>query len=261
LKRRSFATDTTIVLTTLFALTACGSSGSSSNAKSLQRVDTLLDRIEAVHVHSELSMERMHDAVDTLYLLASPDFTGEAVEVFGQYVKAVDESEEQADDLRLAVASMERSADIVFEQWAIDLQSFSNAKMRQRSRTRLEETHERYDAIKSSIKPALSAYDILNVGLRDQAVFLGHDLNRDALADVGEELRTMSKLVSELDGRFDSTQAAAEAYIASRSLPGQMDLVESDNAGDGQPEPVQRKKPVAPKKKTSGKKAAGGGGN
>ena len=75
----------------------------------------------------------------------------------------------------------------------------------------------------------MAAYDILNIGLRDQAVYLGHDLNNDSLSDVSDEMRAMSKLVTELDGRFDSTQAAAEAYIHSRALPGQM---EGDVAGE-----------------------------
>jgi hypothetical protein len=259
LKRRSSAASTAIVLTTLAALTACSSSGNKGNAKSLRRVDQLLDHIESVHVNSELSMERMHDAIDTLYLLAAPDFDGDAVDVYGQYVKAVDESEEQADELRDSVAAMQRSSDVVFEQWAVDLQSFSNAKMRQRSRSRLEATRERYDAIDDSVGPAKSAYDILNIGLRDQAVFLGNDLNRDALAEVGAELRTMSKLVSELDGRFDSTQAAAEAYITSRSLPGQLEVVETQK--ETPPSTLKKKKQTTGKKRTGGKKAAGGGGS
>jgi hypothetical protein len=260
LKRRSYAKNTAIVLTTVVLLTACGSSGKNKNARSLKRVDRLLDRIEAVHVNSELSMERMHDAMDTLYLLASPDFQGDAVEVYSQYVLAVDESEDQAEDLRDAFDDMQSSSEVVFDQWAVDLQSFSNAKMRQRSRKRLETTRERYDAIEDAIEPAQSAFDILNICLRDQAVFLGNDLNRDALAAVGEELRAMSKLVSELDGRFDSAQAAAEAYIASRSLPGQLEVVGADK--DDAPRPTTKKKRQGNgKKRTGGKKAAGGGGS
>jgi len=259
LKRRSFVKNTAIVLTTVVALTACGSSGKNNNSKNLKRVDRLLDHIEAVHVNTELSMERMHDAMDTLYLLASPDFDGDAVEVYGQYVKAVDASEEQADELRDAFEDMEHSSEVVFDQWAVDLQSFSNAKMRQRSRSRLASTRERYDAIADAVEPAQSAYDILNIGLHDQAVYLGNDLNRDSLADVAEELRAMSKLVSELDGRFDTAQAAAETYITSRSLPGQLEVVETERAVEQQ-RPTSKKKGGG-KKRTGGKKAAGGGGS
>jgi len=77
LKPRSFGQNTAIGLTTLVLLTACVNSGKDKNSKSLKRVDRLLDRIEAVYVNSELSAERMHDAVDRLYLLASPDFEGD----------------------------------------------------------------------------------------------------------------------------------------------------------------------------------------
>ena len=154
------------------------SSFSGKKRDGLVRVDELLEKIEQVHVETEVSKESVRESMRTLRTLVAPDFGGDALESYESFVKAIEKSEGQAAALRKSVEPMEKTAEQVFADWAKSLESFSNAEMRERSQLRLENTRERYEAIVSAVEPAQWAYDALNRTLRDHALFLSHDFKR-----------------------------------------------------------------------------------
>ncbi len=182
-------------------------------------VNELVSTIERVYVDSEAAKERAHGAVNSLRAIVASDFQGDAVTAYGEFMTAIENSEEQADKLRDSIEDMKDSSDPVFDQWADDLKDISSVELRQRSRNRLMETRERYHAIVAAAEPALESYDAVNHSLRDHALFLGNDLNPVAVSEIQGEARALAKRVSELDGEFDACLKAARAYVESAALP------------------------------------------
>lgn len=189
-------------------------------SETLRRVNDLHDRIERVHVETELSMESMHTALRSLEGMVSPAFQGDALSAFGELERALESSEDQARTLASAVKAMQDSASAVFDPWAADLERFSNAEMRRRSQLRLEATHQRYEAIAAAVKPALWQYSAVNSALRDCIVFLGFDLNSASLGAIRDDLAALQREAAELDLEFEATLDAAEDYLRSAALPG-----------------------------------------
>lgn len=218
---RTFAQSFAVVALTVTGVTACASS--SKGGASLKNVDDLLIEVEHVHMDAELSMERMHDAIDTLHILVSPNFTGNPVDAYADFLESVDFSEDQAEDLRLSVDSMEDAADDVFGQWAEDLTTFTSAALRKRSQIRLEETRDRYGDILAAVEPALWGYDSLNLGLRDYAVFFGHDFNMASVSELEADVRALTDQADELASRFNQCLAAAQTYVRSSAMPGNLE--------------------------------------
>jgi len=190
-------------------------------------VDKLVARIERVHVESELSKQRVKTAVDLLQVIVSPEFAGDPILAYADFVAAVERSEQQAEVFRDQISPMKSSANKVYDQWQEDLGVFTNPGMRARSQERLAETRARFDAIVASVEPTADAFDTFNDTLRDHVLFLEHDFNPAAVTAIGGEVRSLSEHSTALGSSLDVCMATTQAYVRSTALPGE--LVASKN--------------------------------
>ena len=205
------------VVLPLISLTACGVF--TEEDATINKVDDLVGRIEKVHVESEVSKDVVRDTVASLENLASHDFGGNAATAYLEFMAAIKRSERQAMRFRSMVSPMKEASDPVFQQWAMDLAGFSSPRMRHLSEQRLATTRERYNAIVAAVDPTQSAYEVFNQGLRDIALFLGHDFNPVAVAEIEQDIHALANLASELDGRFDTCLMTARTYLDSSAMP------------------------------------------
>jgi chromosome segregation ATPase len=204
------------------ALTGCGIFGDSRPG--LAKVDDLVERIEQVHVESELAKQAADHAVERLAVLtASP---ADPVQAHAELSASVTESERQAERLRQGIAAMEGAAEPVFRQWRSDLDAIVSARVRTRSEQRLRETRERYAEIVARVRPAVEEYEALNRSLRDLSLFLGHDYNQSAVLDVGDDVRALERQAAALGDQLDRSLAAARSYLEAASLPAAGELAE-----------------------------------
>jgi hypothetical protein len=200
----------------LAGLPACGVVNDLIKGKSGPAdVDDLVASVERVHKELDTSKGAMLAAVQGLQAITAPDFQGDAAKAHKELVGVVEDSEDQADDLRNAIEKMQAEAVPVFDQWTKDLEAYSNPEMRQRSQARLAAARERYDAVVAAVEPVLIEYEAFNQSLRDHVLFLKHDMNPAALATIQDDVRSVAKDAASLDGRFNSGRAAAMAYIES----------------------------------------------
>ncbi len=188
---------------------------------SLSTVDELLSQIERVHVESEISKERVRASVSALHGIVAPDFSGNAVAAHGEFVNAITQSEKQAEALRMSVKPMKKMAQEVFDRWADDLEAFASGEMRQRSQSRLESTRARYERILAAVEPTQWSFDAFNRGMRDHALFLGHDFNAQAVSEIEDGVSVLTREAEDLDGRFNACLIAAQEYVQTAALPGQ----------------------------------------
>ncbi|MEZ5963615.1 MAG: DUF2959 family protein [Planctomycetota bacterium] len=198
-------------------LPACGMF--SGQDKSLAQVDDLVSCIERVHVDSELAKQAATLAMSRLQAMVAPDFQSDAVLAHAELVRAIEDAEKQAKDLRYSVDRMKRAADPVFSRWTRDIQAMQSPEIKQRSQTRFDETKARYDAIVEAVDPTLRAYDTFNRGIKDHALFLGHDFNPSAVATIEAEVRKLAGSSQELGSGFDRCMQSARAYVDSAALP------------------------------------------
>jgi ElaB/YqjD/DUF883 family membrane-anchored ribosome-binding protein len=214
MKRSTLAT--LVLGAALLGVSACSSP--SKQKKAVRQVDSFLDRIETIHVESEISSERAHSALETLHLIVSPEFSGDSLAAYEDFVDAIEASEDQAEELRSQVGPLEKSADKVFGQWAEDLDGFTSDAMRRRSEARLETTRARYTEILGAMDEAQGAYDRFNLGLRDHAFFLSHDLNPSAVAEIMDEVDALGAEADALDRQLEACREAVRAYVQASSM-------------------------------------------
>lgn len=225
MKNRNSAVTFLLLLPLLTTLAGCGVFATKEKVGPRQ-VDDLLGRIERVHIECELAEQGVRDALAALHAIVSPDFGGDPVTGYAEFVSAVEKSEKHSNDLKAAVDPMKRAAGPFFEQWASNLSGFSSMDMRLRSQARLEATLERYDTIVATVEPTQEKLEVFNSTLRDHLLFLGQDFNAAAVAELSSEVDSLTREADLLDASFGNCLVAAQDYVRSAALPGQVELAQ-----------------------------------
>lgn len=201
------------------ALAATGCTNLSKQSAGLLQVDGLVAAIERVHVESQIASKRGSEALGLLLEMTAPDFAGDPVEAYAAFVGALEASEEQGERVDESIEAMHAAAGPFFEQWTADLEAFKSPEMRLRSQTRLAVTQERYDAIVAASEPVQTTFHAINEGLRDHALFLGHDFNSSAVADIEDVTTMLTELSAQLEVHVEACRQAAREYVQSSALP------------------------------------------
>lgn len=198
--------------------------GCSSTKQSvgIDNVDSLVSRVERVHLEAELSKQTVYDSILKLGPLVAPEFDGDPAEAFAAFALATEECEKQANKLRSHVAPMRGSADTVFKTWSDSLDGFSSPSMRDRSKKRLDATRERFAEVQETAIAAQKAFDAVNARLRDIALFLGHDFNAQSVEEIREDALGVRDEARTLGRQLDECMAAAATYVSKSALRGEV---------------------------------------
>ena len=135
-------------------------------------------------------------------------------------VKAIDQSDKKAMNVRKKMESMQASADTLFGDWESSLATFTSDDMRQRSKERLDDTRERYSEILTAGQKASGEFGPFISTLRDQVRFLGHDLNPAAVSDLEEDAVKLNEQADKVLTTIDDAVKVAEEYIESLRAEG-----------------------------------------
>ena len=82
-------------------------------------------------------------------------------------------------ELRTRYEEMDKQAEEYFKKWKNSVKDIKNADLERRSEGRLEATRRRYREVSESWKSLGEDYEPVLAELRDQVVYLEHDLNED----------------------------------------------------------------------------------
>jgi len=215
---RSFAAAAVL----LGATAVFPSCASPSQSVGLETVDSLVSRVEQVHLETELSKQNVYAAIVSLGPLFAEDFQGDATEAFEHFALAVEASEVQANELRSHVSPMRNAATEVFQRWTASLDDFSSPNMKKRSADRLEATRERFAEVQEAAVEAQKKFDALNGQLRDTVLFLGHDFNAQSVSEIEKDAFAIRDSARELGKVFDDCMDAAADYVETSALRGQV---------------------------------------
>jgi len=186
----------------------------------VDRVESLMGLVQRVHVDSEVAKQKTRQVYATMNSLLAKEYQTEPGQAYRAFVGSLDESERHSEQLKSSVRAMRTAAQTVFEQWDVDLAQIASVTLRERSEARLEATRQRYQALFAAVRGAEVSYDGFHRSMRDLSLFLAHDLNKQAVAEVREDARRIADLVEDLDGRFERSLQAASRYLAAAGAEG-----------------------------------------
>ncbi|MCL4215676.1 MAG: DUF2959 family protein [Candidatus Hydrogenedentes bacterium] len=174
--------------------------------------DILVNRVEDARDAQEDTAEQFQTALERFTSVVQ--FEGGALEdKYNTLQGELNRSESHAEEVHGRVAAVEDVAEALFDEWASELDEYTNASLRTQSKRQLDETRRRYEQLiramrraKDKIEPVLSTF-------RDQVLFLKHNLNAQAIASLENELAAIETDVADLIREMERAISEADAFI------------------------------------------------
>lgn len=197
----------------LLLLGGCGGVYYSAMEKiGVHKRDILVDRVAEARDSQQETKEQFSSALE--HFSSVINFKGgELEDKYNELRKELEKSEDQAEDVRERVAAVENVADALFDEWEAELDQYKNASLRQASEKQLKQTKAHYYKLIGAMKKAEAKIDPVLDPLRDQVLFLKHDLNARAIASLQGELGRIETDVSRLIRDMDAAMKEADSFI------------------------------------------------
>ena len=200
----------------LLTLAGCQSAYYSAMEKvGLHKRDILVDRVEDARDSQQDAKEQFKDALERYRSVVQVD-GGELEERYEALNSEFESSENSAREVRDRIDAVEDVAEALFKEWKQELDEYSNASLRATSQRNLERTQKDYRVLLQRMKAAEKRIDPVLDVLRDQVLFLKHNLNARAIGALKGEYRMLEGNVDQL--LTEMQRALDEADVCIRQL-------------------------------------------
>ncbi len=197
----------------LLTLAGCQSAYYSALEKvGLHKRDILVNRVEDARDSQQAAKEQFRDALER-YRSVVEVKGGELEERNEALNSEFEASEASARDVRNRIKAVEDVADALFKEWKGELDDYSDASLKATSARNLERTRKDYQALLQRMKAAEKRIDPVLDVLRDQVLFLKHNLNARAIGALQGEYRTLQGNVDQLLTDMQRSIDEADTFI------------------------------------------------
>ena len=138
---------------------------------------------------------------------------GELEATYKKLSSELESSEDSAETVRKRIRDVESVGDALFSEWETELGQYSSTNLRRKSEATLSQTKARYKDMLGAMNRAEQRIDPVLNPLRDQVLYLKHNLNAHALAAMKGELVKVDAQVDRLIQDMNRSIAEADKFI------------------------------------------------
>ena len=199
--------------TAFLFLSGCQSAYYSTMEKlGVHKRDIMVDRVSEARDSQEEAKDQFASALERFSSVL--DFKGGTLEEKYKKVKAeLDQSEKKAKNVHKRIAAVEDVSEALFDEWEDELDLYSSASLRQSSKRQLDQTKKEYTKLIAAMKKAESKIDPVLRPLRDQVLYLKHNLNARAISSLQSELVHIETDVTVLIKEMEAAIREADSFI------------------------------------------------
>lgn len=203
-----------LVVAALVSLAACQSAYYGAMERlGVPKRDIMVSRVTEAQEAQEEGQEQFRNALEQFRSVVNFD-GGELQQVYDRLDAEFQRSEQAADRIRDRINAVESVADALFDEWEDELDMYSNQQLRRDSEQQLRATRERYARLMQAMSRAEDTLDPVLDSLRDNVLYLKHNLNARAIASIRGELDTIDADVDELMRAMQAAIAESDRFIA-----------------------------------------------
>ncbi|MEQ8516224.1 MAG: DUF2959 family protein [Chromatocurvus sp.] len=180
--------------------------------------DILVDRVEASRDAQGEAQETFQSALEQLSALIEYD-GGDLEDIYSKTNRNYERAESAAEEVRDRVSAVEDVAEALFEEWESEIEEYSSASLKASSQRQLYETRERYAGMVESMRKSTRKMDPVLTSLKDNVLYLKHNLNARAVSAVRMEFESIERDIRALIQDMQQSIASSEAFIKSMHAP------------------------------------------
>lgn len=215
---RILAVRTLGLLCCVLLTTACSSAYYGTMERfGVHKRDILVNRIEDAQEAQQDGQEQFKNALEQFRSVVNFD-GGELQQVYNRLDREFIATEEAAANIRRRIQAVESVAEDLFDEWDDELALYSNQTLRRDSEQQLRSTRERYARLIQAMHRAEATLDPVLDNLRDNVLYLKHNLNARAVASLRGELDTINTDVDRLITAMEAAIAESDRFIAEMRL-------------------------------------------
>ncbi len=185
--------------------------------------------MESVGVHKrEIMVDRVEEARDSQkdakdeFLTALEQFKsvvnfqgGNLEKEYNRLNDTLQRVEAEADEVHKRIVAVEDVSQALFKEWRAEIDQYNSESLRRSSRRKYDTAQSKYQGLMQAMKRAESRLEPALIPLRDQVLFLKHNLNARAIAGLNSEVGSVQANVDNLVRDMERAIAQADAFIAS----------------------------------------------
>jgi ElaB/YqjD/DUF883 family membrane-anchored ribosome-binding protein len=197
-----------------FPLAGCQSAYYAAMEKvGYEKRDILQSRVKSARDAQSEAKQEITDALTEFGKVVS--YQGGDLETqYKKLAKQLDDSEDAAKNVKKRVAEVQDVGEALFREWRAELAKYQSPELRSKSEAQLKTTRVRYDQMIGAMKQAESRLDPALQPLRDQVLYLKHNLNSRAVAGLKGEVVKVDTQVNQLVADLNKAIAEADRFIA-----------------------------------------------
>lgn len=181
------------ILLSVTLLSGCQSAYYSAMEKvGVHKRDIMVDRVEDTNKAQQDAQEQFTSALDALKALNQFD-GGDLETTYNDINDQYEASSDAAEKVSERIAAIEDVADALFDEWEDELSLYTSATLKRDSEKKLRATQTSYKKMLSAMHKAESKMaPVLNT-LRDNTLYLKHNLNAAAIGSLQGEFTSLQK--------------------------------------------------------------------
>lgn len=180
----------------------------------IEKRDILVDRVEEARDSQEEAQEQFASALEQYSALLNFD-GGDLQDIYETMSDEYESSHDAASDVSGRIDAIENVAEALFDEWRDELDEYSSAKLKRDSESKLRDTERRYAQLLRSMRRAESRMAPVLDALKDNVLYLKHNLNAKAIGALQGELGSIESDVARLIADMNNAIAESDAFIAS----------------------------------------------
>lgn len=186
------------VILSVLVLASCSSAYYSAMEKvGIHKRDIMVDRVVDAKESQEEAQEQFKSALAEMTALINFD-GGDLEEQYNVIQEQYEDSKEAADNVSSRITKIENVSEALFEEWQDEIEEISSSSLKRQSSSKLRETQRRYKSLIKSMHKAESKMAPVLSALKDNSLFLKHNLNAKAVGALQGEIGSIKKDVSVL---------------------------------------------------------------
>jgi hypothetical protein len=178
----------------------------------IHKRDIMVDRVADAKESQEDAQQQFKSALEEMSALTN--FEGGELEA--QYNVIQEQYENSKEAAALVSSRIEKVEDVseaLFDEWEDEIGQISSANLSRQSAVKLKETQHRYQTLIKSMHKAESKMAPVLTALKDNSLFLKHNLNAKAVGALQGEMLSIKKDVSVLINDMNIAIEQSQKFI------------------------------------------------
>ncbi|GAB6905260.1 conserved hypothetical protein [Desulfosarcina cetonica] len=171
----------------------------------------LKDNVEKVREEQTKASDQFATVVEQIKAMYGFD-GGDLEAVYDQLNQDYQTCEQRAEAVRNRIDNVEQIADDLFTEWAAEIHTIQNVKLKAQSQASLTETRNRFARMQRAMAKAEASMTPVLRNLRDYVLYLKHNLNAQAVGALKKEVMDIETEVTALIGDMNRSIQEADAF-------------------------------------------------